>query len=64
MAKFVRAYDTRTGKVHSVPEHWLGHKVLGRNLTLTPKESASKESTNKPQSGDDKKENHDAPRPR
>lgn len=33
-AKFVEAYDTRTGKKSRVPEHWLG---LFPHLSLTPK---------------------------
>ena len=59
----VAVYDKRTGRKHSVPEHWLGHPVLGRNLSRTPK-SVSKDDTTKAPSGDDKKENDTAPRPR
>lgn len=40
---FVYAYDTRTGEKipNPVPEHYIGHPVLGRNLSLTPTEKAS-----------------------
>lgn len=65
---FVAAYDKRTGAKHSVPEHWLDHPILGQNLRKTPKTRAAAETkddnpTTAP-SGDDKKENHNAPRPR
>jgi hypothetical protein len=33
---FVAAYSTITGVKHRVPEAWLGHPVLGRNLRKTP----------------------------
>lgn len=36
MDGFVTAYSTVTGKPQRVPEHYLDHPVLGRNLTLTP----------------------------
>lgn len=63
---FVAAYDKRTGVKHSVPEHWLDHPVLGQNLRKTPKTRAAetKDDTPTAPSGDDKKEIHDAPRPR
>lgn len=63
---FVRAYDKRTGAIHSVPEHWVDHPVLGKNLSLTPKSKAAKQDpTPKPPSGDDdKKEPANAPRSR
>lgn len=32
----VRAYDKNTGRKHTVPERWIGHPVLGRNLRKTP----------------------------
>lgn len=62
---FVAAYDKRTGVKHSVPEHWVDHPVLGKNLSRTPKsKAAEKKVTIQPLTGDDKKENDDAPRPR
>lgn len=60
----VAVYDKRTGRKHSVPEHWLDHPVLGRNLSRTPKSVKSKDDTPTAPSGDDKKEIQDAPRPR
>lgn len=55
---FVAAYDKRTGVKHSVPEHWLNHPVLGKNLSRTPKsKAAEKKVTIQPLTGDDKKEN-------
>jgi len=33
---FIDAYDTRTGKRVAVPDHWIGHPVLGRGYALTP----------------------------
>jgi hypothetical protein len=33
---FVAVYDKRTGRKHSVPEHWLDHPVLGQNIRKTP----------------------------
>lgn len=36
MDGFVSAYSKTTGKKQRVPEHWIGHPVLGRNLALTP----------------------------
>ncbi|GAB6937076.1 hypothetical protein ACQP60_18950 [Isoptericola variabilis] len=64
MAKFVPAYDTRTGKKlpHFVPEHHIDHPVIGRFLSRTPRAKASgrkaaEAATNEaPATGDDKKE--------
>lgn len=41
-AGFVYVYDNRTGEKipNPVPEHYIGHPVLGRNLSLTPTEKA------------------------
>lgn len=33
---FVTAYSKTTGAKQRVPEHWLGHKVLGADLRKTP----------------------------
>jgi len=33
----VDAYRSRDGKKVRIPEHWLGHKVLGRPFRKTPK---------------------------
>ena len=30
----IDAYDTRTGQVRQVPEHWIGHPTLGVGLSL------------------------------
>jgi len=32
----IDAYDTRTGKRVTVPDHWIDHPVLGRGYALTP----------------------------
>ncbi len=66
MAKFVPAYDTRTGKKlpHFVPpEHHIDHPVIGRFLSRTPPRAkasgrkAAEAATNEaPATGDDKKE--------
>ena len=60
---FVAAFDKSTGRKHSVPEHYLGHPVLGRNLSKTPRtQKAEREAekattkTKTPAAGDDKKE--------
>lgn len=44
MAKFVDAYDTRTGKKlnHSVPAAWIGHPVLGVHLSETPRSKSER----------------------
>ena len=36
MDGFVTAYSKLTGQKQRVPEHFIGHPVLGPNLTLTP----------------------------
>ena len=40
---FVEAYDTETGKKleHPVPEHYIGHPLLGRRLRRTPSSVAA-----------------------
>ena len=38
---FVDAYDKTTGKKHIVPEHFLDHRVLGKNLARTPRGTAA-----------------------
>lgn len=39
----VDAYDTRTGKklAHLVPEHLIGHPVLGSNLSRIPSQASA-----------------------
>lgn len=32
----IDAYDTRTGEVRQVPEHWIGHPIYGAHLTTEP----------------------------
>lgn len=32
----VTAYNTRTKEFQDIPEHWIGHPVLGEDWTLTP----------------------------
>lgn len=39
-SKFVQAYSKATGRIHSVPEHFIGHPKLGRDLELTPRQAA------------------------
>lgn len=43
MAQLVHAYDTRTGKklAHQVPAKWIGHPILGKHLSLTPRQKAA-----------------------
>lgn len=44
------AKNTRTGKFTSVPEHYIGHPVLGKNLILVTEEvqaAPKKEKINK-----------------
>jgi hypothetical protein len=53
----VTAYSTATGEKHEVPEHWLGHPVLGKGLRKTPTQKASENPTPKtPAAGDKSKE--------
>lgn len=51
----IPAYDKTTGKKleHYVPEHWIGHPRLGKNLAKTPRHKAAE---NPPAAGDNKKE--------
>lgn len=42
---FVDAYDKTTGRKVVVPEHFLGHRVLGKNLTKTPRSVAAEKAT-------------------
>ena len=59
---FVYAYDKTTGEklAHQVPEHWIDHPTLGRNLSRTPRQKAADKAaaaaTNKkaPAAGDEK----------
>lgn len=39
-SKFVQAYAKSTGRIQRVPEHFIGHPVLGRDLELTPSQAA------------------------
>ena len=43
MAQLVHAYDTRTGQklAHQVPASWIGHPVLGRHISRTPRQKAA-----------------------
>lgn len=42
MAKnFVTVYDKATGRKHTVPEHFLTHPVLGKNIAKTPRGAAA-----------------------
>ena len=34
-----QAKNTKTGKIVSVPDHYIGHPVLGKNLTLVKDEA-------------------------
>lgn len=36
----IDAYDTRTGKRHVIPDHWLEHPVLGRGYSIDPPPAA------------------------
>ena len=38
---FVAAYSKKTGLQQIVPEHWLGHEVLGAPFTRTPRQKAA-----------------------
>lgn len=57
----VTAYNTRSHVFHDIPEHWIGHPVLGEDWTLTPPPEAREplccgqedESIDAPDSGDD-----------
>jgi hypothetical protein len=43
MAKFVDAFSKATGRPHRVPAHFIGHEVLGADLTTTPPANAQLE---------------------
>lgn len=57
----VTAYNTRTGRFQDIPEHWIGHPILGEGWTLTPPPEAREplccgredEPFDAPNSGDD-----------
>lgn len=59
---FVDAYSKRTGKKVRIPEHFLGHPVLGKGFNKTPRQKAadaqatSATGTDTPASGDKTKE--------
>lgn len=36
-SRFVDVYDKTTGRKHAVPEHFVGHPVLGKNIAKTPR---------------------------
>lgn len=38
---FVEAFTVSTGAKRIVPEHYVEHPVLGRNLSLTPRQRAT-----------------------
>lgn len=42
---FVDAYSKKTGKKHVVPEHFLDHRVLGKDLARTPRSAAAGQAT-------------------
>jgi hypothetical protein len=59
----IAAYDTRTGEKlqQLVPEHWIGHVVLGEHLSKTPRQKAADRAaraanTRTPAAGDTEKE--------
>lgn len=52
--RIVIAWRTDTGEQVEVPEHWLGHPQLGRNLTTT--RPAAKAAPKPPATGDTAKE--------
>ena len=57
MTKFVKAYSSKTGRrLPDVPEHFLGHPVLGKNIRRSPKSAAEqkKNTTKAPAAGDEK----------
>lgn len=41
MAKFVDVFSKATGRPHRVPEHFVDHPVLGRDITTTPPADAT-----------------------
>ena len=43
MSEFVTVYSKTTGEKQRVPEHWLGHKVLGADLRKTPVQKSTDE---------------------
>ena len=62
MSEFVTVYSKTTGEKQRVPEHWLGHKVLGADLRKTPVQkdadqakATAKATPNTPTSGDKEK---------
>lgn len=60
MARFVPAYDRRTGRKlpHFIPEAWFDHPVLGQHVRRTPRNAAANRTTttNAPASGVNEKE--------
>jgi len=32
----IDVYDTRTGRRHVIPDHWIGHPTLGRGYSIDP----------------------------
>lgn len=38
---FVTAYSKTTNQKQRIPEHWLGHKVLGADFSKTPRQKAA-----------------------
>lgn len=53
----VPVYRKDTGELVYVPEHWVGHRVLGEPFRKTPKPSApsARTTTDTPAFGDDTK---------
>lgn len=60
MNGFVTAYSKSTGKKVRVPEHFIGHPVLGKDLQKTPsqrkREAPVASTPETPAAGDTKKE--------
>lgn len=44
-SRFVDVYDKTTGRKHTVPEHFVGHPVLGKNIAKTPRSAAAEKAS-------------------
>jgi hypothetical protein len=49
---FVLVYSKTTGRKQTVPEHWLGHPVLGQDFRKTPLSEKQQRHTDTPTDGD------------
>lgn len=57
----VRAWNTRSGEWQSIPDHWIGHPVLGADFSPTkPSDVDAPEETTKPTRKAGRKEAQDA----